>query len=236
MSLACPSVIAAYAPALCRAVDHYCERTSPALDAEPLNALTNIAFLVAAVAAWRLLAAHPRAGARAQIGILIAVTALVGLGSFLFHTVATRWAEWGDVIPILAFMLLYLQLVLARFFAWRLGWRLAGLVSFAAITFALEAAVPGDVLWGGALYLPALLFCATAGAVLLRRRPAAGRAMLGATAVFLASFAARTADAPLCPSFPLGTHFLWHLLNALLLYLLIRIAVVHGPRSAAALA
>ena len=45
MSIACPDFIAALDPALCRAVDHYCERTGPALDAEPVNAITNAAFL-----------------------------------------------------------------------------------------------------------------------------------------------------------------------------------------------
>jgi len=48
MSIACPSLIGSQYPELCAAVDHYCERTSSAFDAEPLNALTNAAFLVAA--------------------------------------------------------------------------------------------------------------------------------------------------------------------------------------------
>ena len=37
-----------------------------------------------------------------NIEALIIISAVVGLGSFLFHTIATRWAEWGDVLPILA--------------------------------------------------------------------------------------------------------------------------------------
>ena len=35
-------------------IDLYCERLSPGIWAEPINALTNLAFLVAAFAAWRL--------------------------------------------------------------------------------------------------------------------------------------------------------------------------------------
>jgi diketogulonate reductase-like aldo/keto reductase len=38
--LPCPTVLGE----LCRSVDIYCERTSPAFFAEPLNALTNIGF------------------------------------------------------------------------------------------------------------------------------------------------------------------------------------------------
>jgi hypothetical protein len=33
-------------------VDGYCERVAPGLWGEPLNAVSNIAFLVAAVAVW----------------------------------------------------------------------------------------------------------------------------------------------------------------------------------------
>ena len=65
MSIACPSLIASHYPDFCVAVDHYCERTSPAVDAEPINALTNAAFLVAAWGAWRLLSeqsSHPLRG------------------------------------------------------------------------------------------------------------------------------------------------------------------------------
>jgi hypothetical protein len=40
-------------------IDAYCERLGPGLWAEPLNALTNLAFIVAAlICAWRL--GHPR--------------------------------------------------------------------------------------------------------------------------------------------------------------------------------
>ena len=52
----------------------YCERTGPGLCDEPLNAVTNAAFLVAAWAVWRL--ARRRcaldAGIRVLIGLLIA--------------------------------------------------------------------------------------------------------------------------------------------------------------------
>ena len=35
-------------------IDIYCERTGPGLLAEPVNAITNLAFLLAAAACWRL--------------------------------------------------------------------------------------------------------------------------------------------------------------------------------------
>jgi hypothetical protein len=44
--------------------------------------------------------------------------------------------------------------------------------------------------------------------------------MLG---IFSLSLVARSVDAAICPVFPLGTHFAWHLLNGLVLYLGMRL-------------
>jgi Ceramidase len=232
MSIACPALIGASYPQLCIAIEHYCERTSSALTAEPVNALTNAAFLVAAWATWRLQSAHPDERSRRLIQALTLTIAAVGLGSFLFHTVATRWAEWGDVLPIMVFMLLYLWLVLTVFFGWANWVKVGSLAVYFAATFSIEAAIPAWALWGGALYLPTLLVMIAIAVVLRRRQPETGRDMLVATGVFVASFAARTLDMPLCPVFPLGIHFVWHLLNAILLYLLTRVVILHGSSGA----
>ena len=229
MSLACPSLIAHSYPALCSAVAIYCERTTPSLDAEPLNALSNIAFLIAAACAWRLRSHYPDHPASRLVGTLVALIAIIGLGSFLFHTVATRWAAWGDVLPILVFMLLYLWLVLTCFFGWSWSATLVALSIFFAATFGLQSLVPSAFLRGGALYLPALFVMTIIGAALYRQRRAAGKAMFAATGLFFLSFMARSLDAPMCASFPLGTHFLWHVLNAILLYLLLRIGILYAP-------
>lgn len=228
MSLQCPSIFAETSE-LCRAIDHYCERTSPDLDAELVNAFTNAAFLVGAVVVWQLQASRPEGRASILIRVLIVAMAVVGLGSFLFHTVGTRWAEWGDVIPILIFMLLYLWFVLTYLFAWPASWKVPALVAFCIATFALEAWVPGDVLWGGALFIPTILTFIAIGVTLKRTDHPAANAMIGAIAVFFLAFTARSSDMPVCASFPLGTHFLWHLLNATLLYLLVRLAILKVP-------
>lgn len=233
MSLQCPSIIADRYPDLCRAVDHYCERTGPELDAELVNAFTNAAFLVGAAIAWRLQAGLHASSQRTCIRAMILAMAAVGLGSFLFHTAGTRWTEWADVVPILVFMLLYLWFVLTHLFGWPAFRKAAALGVFLAATFALEAGIPGAVLWGGALYLPTIISLIAIGAALKRRSHPAANAMLAAIVVFLVAFAARSGDMPVCEAFPLGTHFLWHLLNATLLILLIRLAVMTVPVAAA---
>ena len=71
---------------------------------------------------------------------------------------------------------------------------------------------------------------AFAGA-LYRRRLLAANLLLIAAGVFVISFSARTLDARVCPALPLGTHFAWHLLNALLLYLLLRAALANRQQA-----
>ena len=231
MSLACPSVIAALDATLCTPVDIYCERTSAALDAEPINALTNVALPFAAWMAWRCRLKQPTSAADGVVRVLIVIIAIVGLGSFLFHTVATRWAQWGDVIPILAFTVLYLWLVLSRFLRWSFWPVLLALSCFLISTLYAEAWVPPEVLWGGAMYLPTLFSLIALSIALHRQESAAGKSMLSATGAFVCAFAARTLDMQVCNAFPFGTHFLWHLLTALFLYLLTRLAILHMPAS-----
>jgi hypothetical protein len=83
-------------------IDAYCERTSAAYWAEPVNAVTNAAFLIAAVIMWRRTAGLPLA--RAMCGVLAAI----GVGSHLFHTHANGLTAALDVGPILIFILLYM--------------------------------------------------------------------------------------------------------------------------------
>ena len=45
---------------LTRAIDIYCERIDTAFWAEPVNAVTNLAFILAALYGWRLAAKRGR--------------------------------------------------------------------------------------------------------------------------------------------------------------------------------
>ena len=84
------------------AVDGYCERIDTSFWSEPLNALTNIFFLVAAV--WVL----RREGLNSTARILALILGMIGVASFLFHSFAQAWAGALDVLFILLFTLLYL--------------------------------------------------------------------------------------------------------------------------------
>lgn len=210
------------------AVDIYCERLGPGFWAEPVNALTNFGFLAAAAWGWRR--ARQRGAAGADFALVAALAALVGVGSFLFHTFATRWAGLADVAPIGLFCLAYLFVGLRRFFGLS-AFQVAGLaVAAGALLWVSPAHLPAW-LRGSAIYLPALVaLVLTAGALGFVRHPAFA-AMAAAAVTLTASLGFRVADPLACAAFPLGTHFLWHLLNACVFALLLE-ALTRAPRRA----
>ena len=204
----------------------YCERgMDPSLWAEPLNAFSNVAFFIAALMAYTHLRAARPASADRLFLALILLTMVVGAGSFLFHTFATRWAAAADVIPIGLFVLAYGGLAVRRFLG-RPAW-VAVLV--AAVVTAATFLMPRG-LNGSTLYLPALVLLAATAILLWRRGHRIWPWMAGATAVFLLSLTLRTLDrtAFICGAHAVGSHWAWHVLNGLTLYMLLRAAIDSG--------
>jgi hypothetical protein len=213
-----------------RVVDGYCERTDAGYWSEPLNAVSNAAFLIAAALCWRMTARDP--GAR----LLVVILALIGVGSFLFHTHARAWAMLADVLPIQAFILVYIHLATVRFFG-APPW--AGLAA-AALFIPASAAVGAGIarllgpLNGSVGYLPVLLLILAYALALARRAPETARGMAVGAAVLAVSLTFRTIDRDVCGAVPLGSHFLWHILNGVMLGWMIRVLVRHPGRQASA--
>jgi hypothetical protein len=100
---------------------------------------------------------------------------------------------------------------------------------------ALRAAIAASALAslnGSESYVPAALALLAIGAWLVVARAGSrpGRALLVGAAVFLVSLTFRTLDHAVCSALPFSTHFLWHTLNGVLLAILLRAAIVEGPR------
>lgn len=207
-------------------VDLYCERLDPSFWAEPVNAITNASFLIAAVVAfmqWR------RGGGESgskdwPVLALIVVTAAIGFGSFIFHTVATRGAALLDTTPIAVFIYGYLWLALRRFLGLSNGKAIGLVVAFGVLSFVEGALVPRGALNGSHAYLPAYAALVIVG--WLAAEQAQRRLLLSAAMVFALSIFFRSIDQALCQTLPIGTHFLWHTLNGMVLYLLLRAAIV----------
>ena len=201
-------------------IDLYCERLGPGLLAEPLNAVTNGAFLVAA---WQLAGlAHSRD--HGDRGVLALAALAIGVGSSLFHTFATGWALAADVLPILLFQLLFLLLYLRR--RARLAMAPALGLCLAFLLACLAARSMSEVLNGSLAYAPTLAVLALLAWHQLRQDQSA--LLLAATGLFSLSLLLRSLDNALCPLWPIGTHLFWHLFNAAVLVLSGRALVVAG--------
>jgi len=210
----------------------YCERIDGSFWAEPLNAVTNAGFLIAALASfwlWR------RQGGRDAITfVLIGLVFAIALGSFLYHTIPNRWTLLADVLPIQLFAFGYFAVALHRFFGLA-GWMAAaGTLAFFGLALGLSAAgraMLPPVLVGSAGYAAFLLGLAGVALAMSRDTASSRQRRLVALAglAFAVSLTMRSIDGALCGVLPLGTHWLWHLLNALVLYLLLRAALIGKP-------
>lgn len=213
----------------------YCERGfDPSFWGEPLNAVTNVAFLIAGFALIGTALRDERV-VSAALAVLIIV---IGVGSFLFHTLATPWAGAADVIPILIFMLTAVYALARRATEGPVAIGLLAVAGFYGLLYASRT-LGRDLLPGfgaGLGYAPAMLVLIGGGLALTALRRPGGPMLLFAGVVFAASLTLRTLDQPLCDVFTIGdvrigSHFMWHLLNAVTLYLTARALIGMGRGS-----
>jgi hypothetical protein len=193
-------------------IDNYCERLGPGLGAEPLNLVSNAAFIVAALVMLARCRGLPTGQALAWLLLVI------GIGSALFHSFATGWASAADVAPIVAFILAYIFVANRDYLGLRplhAGLLTLGFFPWAAATLPLFRLIPG--IGSSAAYAPVPALILVYGLVLRRRAPATASGLAIGAFLLIVSISFRALDTPLCPGWPSGTHFLWHLLNGLML-------------------
>lgn len=198
--------------------DLYCERVGPGLWGEPANVLSNVAYLVAAWAVWRLAERERVAGAAAWL--LISLALAIGVGSALFHLFATLWARVLDEVPILVFQLSFLWLYCRRVL--RLALSPSAGVLGGLILASIGARQFSAFLNGSLTYAPTLLLTVALGVNHFRARRRDSASLISGAFLFAAAVFVRTIDNAVCPAFPTGTHFLWHILAAAVLYLFAR--------------
>ena len=220
---------------------NYCERgLDPSFWAEPLNAITNGAFIVASLFLFRAILSRPAVRDDLLVHFLALTVAAIGVGSFLFHTFAERWAGAADVIPIMIFMLTAVFATMIRLFRtpiWGGLLMVLGFVGLMYASFQLRPLIGGGTIGQSLGYAPALLMLFVHGAILSWMGRPAGSWLLAAALVFTVSLTTRSIDRGYCEMFTIdghvvGSHFVWHLLNGVTLYLTTMAFVRHGPRAA----
>lgn len=211
-------------------LDSYCERAGdPSLWAEPVNFLTNIAFLIAAFITFKNWqnSKHLTLKNSWDILLLIAVLAIIGIGSGLWHFHATPATLLADVIPITLFINIYLIIFLIRV-AGAKAWLVALIwIGFQGLNIFSEMFFDRDTLNGTIMYAPTYLvyFGLVMFSIMRFGLGIPAKLMLISFIVWTFSLISRTIDLEMCEFLYYGTHFLWHILNAVTLYLLLRVLI-----------
>lgn len=211
-------------------IDGYCERNhQPDVLAEPLNLLTNIAFIIAAVMAFKSLKFFKLINAKCwDIVLLSVLLAIIGFGSAAFHSYPNKKTVLMDVIPIAIFMHLYLFMFFKRVVGLNFLLSTTVLLSFIATGFVFQKTISPDTLNGTIMYVPAYSFLIIMVLILcfVKQSPLYLH-LINTAVIWTFSLAFRTMDMQICThTHYIGTHFLWHLLNAIVLYRLVILVII----------
>jgi hypothetical protein len=196
----------------------YCGRTGSGLWEEPLSLVASFAFVAVAVQVWR------SAGELRLLRVMAGLIFLLWPAGLWLHFLPSPLAVGADIGPILL-------LVLTCFYG--VNRDMVGLsrsmaavctlliLPFAAVSLPLIALLHGAA--GSAAYVPLPVLLLGYAAVLRPERPDTARGLLQAALIMVVAIVARAVDLPLCGVWPLGTHFLWILGTAVLLWYLARV-------------
>jgi len=207
---------------LSKPIDIYCERLDIGIWAEPINAVTNAAFIFVAIFMWL------RCKNLVEGRILSFILFSIGCGSFLFHTFAQTWAAILDVTAILIFILTYIFLANRRFLAWSKMVSLIGVILFFPYQLLLASILSNIQFFGSSVqYIPVAILIFIYSGLLRKSEPNLSRGLFIGASILCLSIIFRTIDEPFCSISLVGTHFVWHILNAIMLSWMIEILRRH---------
>ena len=207
---------------LSKSIDIYCERLDIGIWAEPINAVTNVAFILASIFMWL------RCKNLVEGRILSFLLFSIGCGSFLFHTFAQTWAAILDVTAILIFILAYIFVANRRFLAWSKMVSLIGVILFFPYQLLLASMLSNIQFFGSSVqYISVAILIFIYSGLLRKTEPNLSSGLLIGATILCLSIVFRIIDEPLCSMLSVGTHFVWHILNAIMLSWMIEILRRH---------
>ena len=207
---------------LFKPIDIYCERLDIGIWAEPINAVTNVAFILASIFMWL------RCKNLVEGRILSFLLFSIGCGSFLFHTFAQTWAAILDVAAILIFILTYIFIANRSFLAWSKMVSLIGVILFFPYQLLLASILSNIQFFGSSVqYIPVAILIFIYSGLLRKSEPNLSRGLFIGATILCLSIVFRIIDEPLCSILSVGTHFVWHILNAIMLSWMIEILRRH---------
>jgi len=201
-----------------RYISQYCERAGDGLLSEPFNTLSSLAFFVSAHFVYRLLKTH--AIKSFSYRILFILLVLIGIGSVLWHSFRNPIALVLDAIPVYVFFFTIVFLLLKRLTKSKIKTSVILACFFVILVLATNffpTFLNGTIrhFINGIAILGLLIW-------LYKKYKDLNRDLLITFLLYILAIILRSIDNSVCPIFPAGTHFLWHILNASVAYFAIR--------------
>ena len=216
--------------ALEKSLNTYCESGVGLFYTQPVNTISSIALLISAYFIYRFIKTNHINNR--IIKIIPFILAAVGIGSILWHSTPNLLTNFADNIPIYALVLVLFFFLLDKLLNKRkLVWKifLAFILIEALFVFYVLPSFNGFL-----PYLIILVFGVFVFSGLVKKYKILTPHLVTIIALFATALFFRSLDLTVCSVFPTGTHFTWHILNALLVYLLIRVFILMDmkqPRS-----
>ena len=201
--------------------DFYCERAyDSSFWAEPINLTTNLAFIIAGILIIKNLVSGQQFNfKKLDIIFLSLVLISIGLGSGAYHSMPNKTTLLMDAIPIAIFIHFYIPCFYSRVMGLQIWQSIIILFLFIGFSYFITTSFPPDALNGSVGYIPAYFMLIVMYLLMLIFKKQYAKYLLGAIIIWTLSIAARTFDVKACEiTFNAGTHFIWHMLNAVVLY------------------
>ena len=198
-------------------MDFYCERTNNQIFNEPINAISNIFFIIVSISLFKILRKNQSDKIYYVQPILIF---LIGIGSFLFHLKPNLITLYSDIIPIFLFSLSFIFLFNRNVInISNLNSALLFILFFTLLLF-ITPKLKYEILNGSEFYFANYFFLAMYTIWLYFKKSDFFQLLFLGFIFFNLSILLRSIDNHICNYLSIGTHFLWHFFNAYLLKIL----------------
>lgn len=196
-----------------------CELQSNHLVSQPVNLLTNAAFLIASYLIYRLIRKN-RIKEKGIITLFIG-SVLIGLGSIAHHAVPNNFTLLLDGLPIYLFLFLALYHLIHALIPNK-GYSVLLSVIYVFVNFLAPIAIRIPFDPNAVTPILNLAFLLLITVFLSRKYKKPTNFLIWAMGSYTLATVFFLLDEKICSQFPIGTHFLWHIFNAMTIYFLVR--------------
>ena len=198
-------------------MDFYCERTNNQIFNEPINAISNIFFIIVSISLFKILRKNQSDKIYYIQPILIF---FIGIGSFLFHLKPNLITLYSDIIPIFLFSLSFIFLFNRNVINISNLNSALLFILFLTLLLFITPKLKYEILNGSEFYFANYFFLAMYTIWLYFKKSDFFQLLFLGFIFFNLSILLRSIDNHICNYLSIGTHFLWHFFNAYLLKIL----------------